>query len=56
MRFIAEELNDLTSEKSCRFADTDLELTRRTLGDSDIAIVFRELDGESFYCWQLREM
>jgi hypothetical protein len=48
MRFILEELDDLTSEKSCRLSDADSELTRRTFGDGDIAIVFRELDGEGF--------
>ena len=49
MRFIVEKLDDLTGEESSRFADADLEFARRTLGNSDIAIVLRELDGESFY-------
>ena len=48
MRFIVEKLDNLTGKESSRFADADLEFARRALGNSDIAIVLRELDSESF--------
>jgi hypothetical protein len=50
MRFIIKKVDDLTSVKSCCFANADLELARWTFGDCHIAIVFGELDGEGFYC------
>ena len=49
MRFLVEKADDLTSKEGCSSANTDLELTRRAFGDSDVTIVFWELDGKGFY-------
>ena len=46
MRSVAQKVDDLTSLELSRFANANLELTRRTLGDSDVAIILWELDGE----------
>jgi uncharacterized protein (UPF0335 family) len=49
MRLRVEKVDDLTSKEGSGSANTDLELARRTFGDSDVSIVFWELDGKGFY-------
>jgi hypothetical protein len=49
VRLLVEKVDDLTSKESSSSANADLELARRTLGDSDVTIVFRKLDGKGFY-------
>jgi hypothetical protein len=49
MRLVVEKVDNLACKELTGLADTDLELPRRTFGNSDVAIVFGETDGEGFY-------
>jgi len=49
VRTVVEEVANLAREELSGFADTDLELTRGTFGDGNVAIILGKLDGKSFY-------
>jgi hypothetical protein len=46
VRSVIEKVDNLTSLELSRLTNADLELARRTFGDSNVAIILGELDGE----------
>jgi hypothetical protein len=56
MRPVDEEGKDLASIELSRFANADLELARRPLGDSDVPIIFRKDNGVRVYKLEMRQM
>ena len=55
MRFVDDELNNLPGHELTRFTNTDRKFTRRTFGDSDVAVILGELDGKGSYNQNLRK-
>jgi len=49
VRFVDEELDNFLGHQLAGFTNTDRKFARRTFGDSDVAIIFGELDGIGFY-------
>ena len=46
VRLVVEKIDNLTCKEMASFANTDLELAGRSFGDSNVTIIFGELDGE----------
>lgn len=55
VRFVNEELEDLLGHELTRFTNTDRKFARRTFGDSDVAVVLRELHGKGSYNQHLQK-
>lgn len=55
MRFVDKELHNLPGHELTRFTNTDRKFTRRTFGDSDVAVILRKLDGKGAYNQNLKK-
>jgi hypothetical protein len=49
MGLVVEKVDYLSCKELTGFANADLEFARGTFGNGNVAIVFRETDGEGFY-------